>query len=80
MSKYILEKNKNSFYSDGSVLLSLYIALVQGVLDSISVVSKDYKNLHKEFLNASVFNKIKQVADVIYGEEVLKQNSIEIEL
>ena len=38
---------KNQEYNDAHALVNLYIGLIQGVLDSISVISKDYKNLNK---------------------------------
>lgn len=46
-SKYVIDRNKNTSFQDSTVLLGLYLGLVQGVLDSIATVSKDYKNLNK---------------------------------
>lgn len=74
----MVDQTKNSGFDDGSVLVSLYIGLVQGVLDSISAVSKDYKNLKSEYIASIVFAKIKQTADSIYESEVIKQTDIEV--
>lgn len=47
----------------------MYQALVQGTLDAISVVSKDYRNLNQYFLHTNIFAKIKTSSANVYGSE-----------
>lgn len=44
---YEMKEKKNVHYDDQNCLISLYAGLVQGVNESISSVSKDYRNLNK---------------------------------
>lgn len=61
-TKYSLKEKKNVHYNDQSCLITLYSILVQSVFDSISSVSKDYKNLNKEFIHQFIMTKINEVA------------------
>ena len=58
----MVDTNKNTSFDDGSVLVNLYSALVQGVLEAIANVSKDYRNLKADFMNGIIFGKVKQVS------------------
>ena len=40
------------------MILNSYIALVQAVLDGIATVSRDYRNLTKEFLQGHIVSKL----------------------
>ena len=47
----------------------MYISLVQSVLESISAVSKDYRNLNNDFIVKMVLAKINAAALEVYGKE-----------
>ena len=57
---YTIKQKKNVHYDDENCLLSLYLSLVQGVHESISSVSKDYRNLNKDFVHQLILGKINQ--------------------
>ena len=46
----------------------MYLNLVQGTLDTISAISKDYRNLQIDFVRDSILNKINQASTQIYGK------------
>jgi hypothetical protein len=46
-SKYTINNRANPFFADRAWLISSYLGLVQGVVDGIATVSKDYRNLNK---------------------------------
>lgn len=46
-SKYVINKKPNPHFSDRTWIIASYLGLVQGVIDGISTVSKDYRNLNK---------------------------------
>ena len=56
--KYAINKTENLEFERRDTLVSSYIALVQGVLDGIATVSRDYRNLTKDFLLNHIVNKI----------------------
>ena len=49
-TSYVIEKNINKNFNHQKVLLLNYLSLVQGTIDIITTVSKDYRNLNVEFL------------------------------
>lgn len=46
----------------------MYLALVQGTIDVISAVSRDYRNLNLDFLRENILNKINQTSTQLYGK------------
>lgn len=56
--KYAINRTENPDFERRDALVSNYIALVQGVLDGIATVSRDYRNLTKDFLLNHIVNKI----------------------
>ena len=46
-SKYVINYIKDASFGDKNWLVLCYLGLVQGVIDSIATVSKDYRNLNK---------------------------------
>jgi hypothetical protein len=54
------------------------MALVQGTLDAISAVTKDYRNLNQEFLHNSIFAKVKSSSASIYGSEASDAKDLNI--
>jgi hypothetical protein len=46
-NKYVFERKVNSAVSSRKSLILAYLGLVQGVIDGISTISKDYRNLNK---------------------------------
>lgn len=64
---YKIDEVENKKYSKQHALISLYVSLVQSVLESISSVSKDYRNLNNDFIGKLVLSKINQTAKEIYG-------------
>jgi hypothetical protein len=59
--KYVIHRTPNTEYEKRWTVLNSYIALVQGVLDGIATVSRDYRNLTKDFLLNHIVNKINQI-------------------
>lgn len=57
---YTIKQKKNVHYEDENCLLNLYLSLVQGVHESISSVSKDYRNLNRDFIHQLVLAKLNQ--------------------
>lgn len=68
---YTIKQKKNVHYEDENCLLSLYLNLVQGVHESISSVSKDYRNLNKEFIHQLLLGKINQTQKGDFKKEDL---------
>lgn len=66
--------NKN--FADENCLLNLYISLVQGTLESISAVSKDYRNLNNEFISNFIYGRLSQTAQEIYGADKIKSEDL----
>lgn len=60
-SKYALSSQDNPAFSDRSWLVNSYLGLVQGVIDGIATISKDYRNLNTEFLSTHILSKLNQV-------------------
>lgn len=60
-TKYRFEERENTELQDENVLLNIYLGLVQGVIDGIGTVSKDYRNLNKEFLLGHMCSKFQPV-------------------
>jgi hypothetical protein len=56
--KYVIIRTPNNDYEARAVLLNSYLALVQSVLDGIATVSRDYRNLTKDFLQTHIAAKI----------------------
>jgi len=57
-TSYVIEKITNPNFTNQKYLISLYLSLVQGTIDTISAVSKDYRNLNIDFLRESILKKI----------------------
>jgi hypothetical protein len=62
-----MEDIKNPDYHDEELLVNLYTNLIQGTLDGIVGVTKDYRNLNIEFIRNQVYAKLKPVITVVYG-------------
>lgn len=62
-----MEDIKNPDYHDEELLVNLYTNLIQGTLDGIVGVTKDYRNLNIEFIRNQVYAKLKQVITAAYG-------------
>jgi len=45
--RYVIDRKANLAASSRKWLILAYLGVVQGVLDGISTVSKDYRNLNK---------------------------------
>lgn len=56
--KHVIVRRPNSHFEGRALLLNSYLALVQAVLDGIATVSRDYRNLSKEFLQAHIAGKM----------------------
>lgn len=56
--KYVITHTPNPHYHARTTLLNSYLALVQGVLDGIATVSRDYRSLTKDFLQGHICSKI----------------------
>lgn len=56
--KYIIEREKNELFGKRKATIDAYLGLVQSVLDAISTVSKDYRNLTVEFLQGHINTKL----------------------
>ena len=69
--------NKN--YNDRNSLILAYLGLVQGVIDGISTISKDYRNLNKDFLLTHILTKLNQSVSPNAGDSFTK-NDLEIYL
>lgn len=65
---YQFIENENPNYGKQHCLITLYISLVQAVLESISSVSKDYRNLNNDFISKLVLQKINMTAKEVYGK------------
>lgn len=61
-------------------MVSLYVSLVQSVLESIASVSKDYRNLNNDFIGKLVLSRINATAKEIYGSETFTANDIICEI
>lgn len=59
-SKYVINYTKDPSFSDKNWLILCYLGLVQGVVDGIATVSKDYRNLNKEYLQNHIISKVNQ--------------------
>ena len=64
---YVLENSANSNYSNQRALIVMYLGLVQGTIDVISSVSKDYRNLNLDYLRENILAKINQSSTQVYG-------------
>ena len=58
----------NSNFNNQKILISLYLSLVQGTVDAISAVSKDYRNLNVDFLRDNILSKVNLSATQLYGK------------
>ena len=77
---YSLESVPNPNYRDEELLVNLYTNLIQGTLDSIVAVTKDYRNLNVEFIRAQVYAKLKPVITAAYGSEKPGPEDLLVEL
>lgn len=59
---YQVTETQNERYVEQQCLISMYVSLVQSVLESISAVSKDYRNLNPEFIAKLVLSKLNLAA------------------
>lgn len=53
--------------------MTSYLGLVQGAIDGIATISKDYRNLNKDFLLTHVLSKLNQLNSP-YGHEFRKED------
>lgn len=51
---------------------------MQGVLDGIGTISKDYRNLNREFLTTHILAKINLFLNSIYNSELFAKHSLEV--
>jgi hypothetical protein len=58
----------------------MYLALVQGTIDVISAVSRDYRNLNLDFLRENILSKINQTSTQLYGKPNFAAQDLEISL
>lgn len=65
---YQITEDPNTSFDKQKCLITLYTTLVQSTLESISAVSKDYRNLNSEFVSKMVLAKINGIANEIYGK------------
>ncbi len=56
----------------------MYLSLVQGTIDAIAAVSKDYRNLNIDFLKENILSKINSTANQLYGKTVFSPNHLEL--
>lgn len=77
---YSLETVANPNYRDEELLVNLYTTLIQGTLEGIVAVTKDYRNLNIEFIHATVYAKLKPIIVAAYGDERLTSKDVQVEL
>jgi hypothetical protein len=56
--KHVITCRPNPDFEARALILNSYLALVQGVLDGIATVSRDYRNLTKDFLQGHIAAKM----------------------
>ena len=59
-TSYVIEKITNPNFVNEKHLISMYLYLVQGTVDTIAAVSKDYRNLNVDFLRENILKKINE--------------------
>ena len=80
-ASYVFKPHKNEAYRERRLLVDGYLGLVQATIDSISTVSKDYRNLNKDYLQKHIHTKINSILASIYkADGLVKLQQIHVEL
>lgn len=73
-SKYVINRKANAKLPERKWLINSYLGIVQGVIDGISTISKDYRNLNTEFLSAHILTKVNQTVTPNGGDTFSKKD------
>jgi hypothetical protein len=73
-SHFTITKKQNPAFAERNWLILSYLGLVQGVVDGIATISKDYRSLNQEFLVAHILAKVNQAVTPNGGETYGKQD------
>lgn len=75
-----IEDVENKEYRDEELLVNLYISMIQGTMEGIVGVTKDYRNLHIEFLKNQIYSKLKPFITNYYGSEKITIDDVKVDL